>query len=332
MIDVSVCISVHNTSALLPRCLDSVCAQTLKSLEIVLVNNGSTDNSEAIMYEYKEKHPERTFVIVRQEDKGLAQGRQTGVNNASGRYIAFLDADDYVDARAYEKMYSAAQENHADIVEIQTRREGKVISSSMIGLQNSKDIFRKCLSGECNTPTMLWLRLYKRELFEKPVFPNLYTNNEDNFAYLCLLYKADSIYYLNEVLHEYTTDNENAYMNVLEQKQHATKRYKARQVVLNCVTHIENFVGQDIIREQYNSDFNNYKARVALVFVYTDFDGISYKEKVEKASAAIGVSARELPSFVRNNVGRNTPTLKLIHIFGFKPLYIAYKILNHKLQ
>lgn len=332
MIDVSVCISVHNTAALLPRCLDSVCAQTLKKMEIVLVNNGSTDNSEAIMYEYKNSHPERTFVIVRQEDKGLAQGRQTGVINASGRYVAFLDADDYVDVQAYEKMYSAAENNRADIVEVQTRREGKVITSSMTGLQNSKVIFRKCLSGEYNTPTMLWLRLYKRELFEKPVFPDLYTNNEDNFAYLCLLYKADSIYYLKEVLHEYTTDNENAYMNVLEQKQHVTKRYKARQVVLNCVNHIENFVGRDIIREQYNSEFNNYKARIALVFVYTDFNGVSYNEKVEKASVAIGVPAKELPSFVRSNVGRNTPTLKLIHIFGFKPLYVAYKIFNHKLQ
>ena len=91
-VKVSVCISVHNTAKYLPRCLDSVCAQTLQSLEIVLVNNGSTDNSEAIMREYAEKHPERRFVILSQEDRSLAGGRLTGINHATGEYILFAGA------------------------------------------------------------------------------------------------------------------------------------------------------------------------------------------------------------------------------------------------
>ena len=164
------------------------------------------------MHYYSDLHPERNFVIVSQEDRGLAQGRQTGINHANGEYIAFLDADDYVDKFAYEKLHKAAVENHVDIVECETRREGRIISSPLTGIHNTKDIFKMCLAGEFKTPSMLWLRLYHRSLFDKPVLPNLYTNNEDNFAYLCLLYRSNTIFYLKEVLHEYTTDNENAYI------------------------------------------------------------------------------------------------------------------------
>lgn len=104
---VSVCISVYNTSHLLPRCLDSVVTQSLKEIEVILVNNGSTDNSLQIMEEYQQRFPEM-IKIFSQEDRGLAQGRQSGINNAMGEYITFLDADDYVTEDAYEKMYTTA--------------------------------------------------------------------------------------------------------------------------------------------------------------------------------------------------------------------------------
>ena len=119
-IKVSVCISVHNTAKYLPRCLDSVCVQTLQSLEIVIVNNGSTDNSEEIMHDYASKNPERKFVIISQEDRSLAGGRQSGIDHATGEYIAFLDADDFVAPEAYEKMLLCAERESVDIVEIET--------------------------------------------------------------------------------------------------------------------------------------------------------------------------------------------------------------------
>lgn len=114
-IKVSVCISVHNTAHLLPRCLDSLLKQTMKDLEIVLVNNGSSDNSEDIMRQYSNHYPQIQWQIIVQEDRGLAQGRQTGINHAIGEYIAFLDADDYVDSHMYGKLYDVAIENSADI-------------------------------------------------------------------------------------------------------------------------------------------------------------------------------------------------------------------------
>ena len=91
----SVCISVHNTEKYLKRCLESVAVQNMDGLELILVNNGSTDGSAKIMRNFLTSHPEMSISIYEQEDRGLAQGRQTGVNHASGEYITFLSGHTY---------------------------------------------------------------------------------------------------------------------------------------------------------------------------------------------------------------------------------------------
>lgn len=330
MVKVSVCISVHNTASLLPRCLDSVCAQTLQDLEIVLVNNGSTDKSEVIMREYENQHPERRFIIVSQEDRGLAQGRQSGVNCATGEYITFLDADDYVSETAYEKMYTTAINENVDIVEIQTRRENRIISSPFDGKQNTHYVLRRWFVGDIFTPTMLWLRLYKKELFDKPVLPNLYTNNEDNFAYPCLLYRANSIYYLKEPLHEYTTDNENGYMKrITTDPSYTDKLFKAKVTALKSVHHIENYIGKETIHKDYCNEFNTFKANMALVFILKQFKNVPYKEKINVTASAISVAPRNLPLFIRKNINCNCSVNRLAKLFGIMPVHFVYSLFRN---
>ena len=93
---VSTCISVYNGEKYLRRCLDSVLSQNISSMEIVLVNDGSTDSSSEIMYEYQARYPGTRIKVIEQENRGLAQGRWTGVKNSCGRYITFLDVDEYI--------------------------------------------------------------------------------------------------------------------------------------------------------------------------------------------------------------------------------------------
>ena len=124
---VSVCISVFNSEKFLKRCIDSILSQTLEEIQIVIVNDGSTDNSGKIIDEYEGLYPDK-LVCVKQENRGLAQGRQMGINNATGQFIAFLDADDYVRKDAYEKMYNSAIKHGVDIVECETVRGDKIIS------------------------------------------------------------------------------------------------------------------------------------------------------------------------------------------------------------
>ena len=245
-IKVSVCISVHNTAHLLPRCLDSLLKQTMKDLEIVLVNNGSSDNSEDIMRQYSNHYPQIQWQIIVQEDRGLAQGRQTGINHAIGEYIAFLDADDYVDSHMYGKLYDVAIENSADIVECEVFRDGSILSSPYTGLYDANFIFRDYLLYN-SLHSMLWMRLYKRTLFQKDVMPELYVNNEDMFALPCLLYTAKTIYFLKEPLYYYTTDNEIGVMKVTTNNPaFRQKYYENRLKALLCFKHLKSFVGVDI--------------------------------------------------------------------------------------
>ena len=95
MVKVSIIIPVYNAEKYLKRCLDSVLSQTLKDIEIICVNDGSTDNSIQILKEYGSK-----IKVINQENQGLSVARNTGLKEAKGEFVAFLDSDDY-----YNKEY-----------------------------------------------------------------------------------------------------------------------------------------------------------------------------------------------------------------------------------
>ena len=135
---VSVCVSVYNSENQLNKCLNSLSVQTLgEELEIIVVDDGSTDSSYEIMSDFQRKHPKQVK-LIRQENKGLAQGRQTGINSSSGEYLAFLDTDDYFLENALEKMYKTALLYNSDIVECITSKGGELVKSNYVGLRNQK--------------------------------------------------------------------------------------------------------------------------------------------------------------------------------------------------
>lgn len=112
---VSIVLPVYNAEKYLERCLDSVCNQTLKDIEIICVNDASTDNSLEILNDYAKKYS-NIKVIDCITNGGESKARNIGLDNATGEYIAFVDNDDEIDLDFYEKLYSKAQETGADIV------------------------------------------------------------------------------------------------------------------------------------------------------------------------------------------------------------------------
>lgn len=320
----SVCISVYNTEKYLPRCLDSVIAQTLHSLEIVLVNNGSTDSSEAIMRQYESNHPERKFIIVSQEDRGLAQGRQSGVNVATGQYITFLDADDYVYPSAYQKMYEAGVKNNADIIEIETVRDGNIISSPYEGLKDSHSVLNRYFKKN-DLPSMLWMRMYHRNLFEKPVFPKLYTNNEDMFGLPCLLHAAKSVYFLKEPLHVYSVDNELAVMSNLKKKKDE-KYFKARSKALYAVPFVEKYIGEKYINNEYSESFFFYKSRIIIGFLFYRFAEIGYKNRIDAVKEVLGLSSVPETEQVIRKLARKDGIGRLIKSIGVQNTFKLYQL------
>ncbi len=112
-ISVSVIVPVYNKEMYLKECLDSIVNQTLETIEIIIVDDGSTDNSKVIC----EKHlSDKRVRYYYQKNEGLASARQTGIELSKGEYIGFIDADDWIEPDMFEKMYSKAKEYCADIV------------------------------------------------------------------------------------------------------------------------------------------------------------------------------------------------------------------------
>ena len=115
MIKVSVIVPVYNVDKYIRRCIASLVKQTLQGIEIIIVDDGSTDNSETIIKEYMKYNEQIKY--FRKENGGLSDARNYGLKFASGEYVAFLDSDDYVEADMYEKMYKKALKEDSDMVE-----------------------------------------------------------------------------------------------------------------------------------------------------------------------------------------------------------------------
>lgn len=115
MIKVSVIVPIYNNEKYIGRCLDSLAAQTLEGVQVLMINDGSVDGTEAICQSYAEKFP--NFEYYYKENGGSASARNVGLEHAMGEYVGFVDSDDYVEPTMFEKMYAAAKENgDADMV------------------------------------------------------------------------------------------------------------------------------------------------------------------------------------------------------------------------
>lgn len=112
-IKISIIIPVYNVEKYLPKCLDSLLAQTLREIEIICVNDGSTDNSLNVLNEYANR--DSRIVIINKRNSGASRSRNIGLKAARGEFVGFVDSDDWVDSNYYEKLYEAATSQKADI-------------------------------------------------------------------------------------------------------------------------------------------------------------------------------------------------------------------------
>ena len=111
-IAVSVIIPVFDTECYLPTCLDSILNQTLDNIEIICINDGSTDNSLEILKNYQKK--DNRIKIINKDNEGQGVARNIGIDNAVGEYIAFVDSDDFIKEDMLEKLYESSKNNNLD--------------------------------------------------------------------------------------------------------------------------------------------------------------------------------------------------------------------------
>ena len=156
MIKLSVIVPIYNTAPYLRKTLDSLANQTFKDFEVLLINDGSTDQSKEIMEEYTRKYP--FMKAYHLENHGVSYARNFGISKAKGKYLTFLDSDDYIDLDLYEKMYEKTKGN-VDVVECDFIWEyEKKVRYDHLDLTIHPLLAMRAV---------VWNRFYKRELLTK---------------------------------------------------------------------------------------------------------------------------------------------------------------------
>ncbi|MBQ8459063.1 glycosyltransferase [bacterium] len=165
---VSIIVPVYNVEKYLSRCLDSLINQTLKEIEIICVNDGSTDNSLSVLKEYADK--DKRITIISQENGGLSSARNTGMNVVKGEYIGFVDSDDWVDLDFYEKLYNSAKKYECDIAAADFVRQHKNNKKKRLNITQEKvyeTTPEKYLICKTYREGCVWNKLYKTEFLKK---------------------------------------------------------------------------------------------------------------------------------------------------------------------
>lgn len=279
---VSVLIPVYNVEKYLERCLDSILKQTLTKIEIICVNDGSTDNSLSILKEYQKK--DSRIIIVNKENGGLPSARNAGLDRAEGKYVGFVDSDDYIEPNMFQKLYETAESEKSEVV----------ICGANIFPENPKASgwLYDCLSPQykkiegnkadtlffdVSATPFLWRTLIKRELIEK----NHLRLREDimlgeDKAFQCKVYPlADSITMIPDKLYNYFWYREGSLMNKTVYGDAEKKVMEHGKLIVHIAQTVEKYAENKKLRQ----DFLEW----GIPFLYDDFIYISLKNKIKLA-------------------------------------------------
>ena len=310
MAKVSVIVPIYNVEKYLPKCLDSLINQTLDDIEIILVNDGSTDNSGNIAKEYKAKYNDK-FIYLEKENGGLSDARNFGIPYAKGEYIAFLDSDDYIEEDAYEKMYEKVKKEDADYIECDFIWEypNKQIIDKRIEYINKKDMVAK-------VRVVAWNKLIKRELIIKNniTFPKGLRYEDIEFTYKLIPF-LQKVSYIDKPFVHYVQRN-NSIANVQNEKtadifiilDNVEKYYKEKNLY-------------DEYKEQIEYNYARYLLCSSLKRMCKVGDKAKRKELIKKSWEKLN---SKYPKWHKNNILKSMHTGKSLYMRTVNN--ITYKI------
>ena len=204
---ITIIINVYNGEKFIDKCLDCVMNQTYKKLEILIVNDGSTDNTLSICEKYKEK--DKRIRIITTKNLKLALSRNKGIDNAKGKLLYFIDVDDYMELDTIEYLYNLHKEYDSDITECESLRVYDYNTKAkneveIIREMSSLDIVKELLL-HVNNYSPIWKKLINRKLFDNIRFADRPVN--DLTVVYKLYFEADKIVYSNQIKYYYFQNN-----------------------------------------------------------------------------------------------------------------------------
>lgn len=208
----SIVVPVYNGQDCILRCLKSIRNQTYKDFEIIVVNDGSTDNTKEIIEDIKKKFINQTFTVINQKNKGNSLARKTGIDIAKGEYVGFVDADDWIEPRYFESLIQLAEFNKADIVcseitqDIGDKQKVQNHNTDETIISDSKAI--KLLHQRKAVYQYMANKIIRRSLLEKITFPQNNMIGEDYTVVVQIICQAKTIVLSKERGYHYIISEE----------------------------------------------------------------------------------------------------------------------------
>ena len=196
-IKISVIVPCYNIREYLPRCIESILAQTYKNLEIILISDGSTDGTDEVIREYVKK--DSRIIPVFKQNSGVSDTRNRGLDIATGDYIGFVDGDDYIEPEMYETLLKNAIENNADISHcgyqmVFPSRVDYYYNTGKKVIQDNKKGIRDIIVGDYVEPSPC-IKIYKKNIVNNlRMPPNIKINEDVIFNFYAFVNSQKSVY------------------------------------------------------------------------------------------------------------------------------------------
>ncbi len=211
---ISIIVPIYNVAEYLPQCIESICRQTYADLEIILVDDGSTDRCPDICEEYAMK--DKRIHVIHKGNSGPSGARKTGIAASHGEYISCVDSDDWIEQEMMQKLMNIgagadiiAAAGYEECGSYQGIKKNTVREGFYTTLEQRKDLYGRMLMNgnffEYGIQTSLWGKLFKRDIFEKycmEVPDNISYGEDTACIYPCIL-ASESVYVTNQLLYHY---------------------------------------------------------------------------------------------------------------------------------
>lgn len=257
-IRISIIVPIYNKKNSLERCINSILNQTYKNIEIILVNDGSTDGSYTLCNDYLQK--DKRIKVIHKKNEGVSSARNIGINNSNGEYIQFVDCDDYIDKNMCESLIEAAIKHNADIIfcgykviknNMKSYEEGidRCICTVKEIEEEFSELYKRCFF---NAP---WNKLFKKSIIKSEFNQDL-SLGEDLIFNLESIKQSKKIVFLKECYYNYIKDEDNS----------LTSKYRedSYNIAKNLYTEVNNFC------DYYNIDYS-YRYGLDYIFIQDVF-------------------------------------------------------------
>jgi len=314
---ISIVVPIYNVEKYLKKCIDSIISQTYTNLEIILIDDGSPDNCGKICDEYAQK--DSRIKVIHKENAGVSQARNVGLDNASGKYITFVDSDDYIECEHIENLYNALKENNTqisqcNILKVNDKKEVlEKLGYKESQIKSTKEILKESFGQHWVENAVVWNKIYDKKIFEGIRYP-IGKIHEDEFVIYKVLYKVDKIALINEYSYNYRK-NKNSIMG---------RRFNVERFdILNAFEERLKFFQERREVELYQTTMIAYLKKMQEYYLYTK----KYIEKSENIQLDLIKKYRKnYKKILKYNTINTIKKIKMLLFYIAPKMYYIIKI------